>query len=358
MDTQSQHLIVDLVLKNNISDQDIKTIKELIEKNFTVVNRVEHKFTPHGETIVFILAESHFTLHTYPEHNYISMDIYVCNPEINLEKVLIDIKNALSIKSVESKILERGRITQEEQRFHLKLLYFLTVVVAMGSILYELLRAQSLSTIMGNTALRYNVTIGIYIAAMGFGALAYKRIIKEQNLISEFLKVELLLSFIGGLAPIMVLTFDYFANRSASALNLSYHSSIIQVPIFSFNHFLIFVVGFISGLELPVLMNIGKKISSNNKGNVVLAFDYLGTLVGAILFPLVLLPSYNIFLIGFLVSFLNVVVSFVIASTMQKQNKKWLFVCSVILLSWLVLIFTNQDIFNFMINKFYFGGKF
>lgn len=32
-----------------------------------------------GFTIVFLLAESHISLHTWPEHSYASMDVYVCN---------------------------------------------------------------------------------------------------------------------------------------------------------------------------------------------------------------------------------------------------------------------------------------
>ena len=355
MDTQSQHLIADIVLKNDISENDISNLKLLIEKNFTVVNRIEHRFNPHGETIVFILAESHFSVHTYPEHKYISLDIYVCNPEINLEKTLIEIRKILEIEKIDFKILDRGRITEEEKRADLKLLYFLTVIVAMGSILYELLIAQSLSTVMGNTALRYNVTIGIYIASMGFGAIFYNRILKGKDLIQDFLKVETLLSIIGGIAPLSVLIFDFYSNKLAKTMGISFYSPTIQFCVFTFNHLLIFLIGFISGLELPLLMNLGKKIFPT-KGSAVLAFDYLGTLIGAIVFPLFLVPNFNLFTIGFLVSFLNILAS-LIASIRLGTSNFWKIFFVVLLGVWLLMIFNNQEISEYFINQFYLGGK-
>jgi S-adenosylmethionine/arginine decarboxylase-like enzyme len=84
---------------------------------------MEHLFTPHGETSVFILSESHFSIHTYPEHNYLSMDLYICNPDANLEKFVLDLKSELKVKLVSHQVLKRGLITKEDSAFKLKLLY-------------------------------------------------------------------------------------------------------------------------------------------------------------------------------------------------------------------------------------------
>ena len=92
MDTRSQHLIFDAVCKRDITEADIDAIKQVIETSLTVIKRIEHKFSPQGETIVFILSESHFTIHTYPESRYLTMDIYVCNLDTNLEKIVDLIK--------------------------------------------------------------------------------------------------------------------------------------------------------------------------------------------------------------------------------------------------------------------------
>lgn len=44
----------------------------------TVVNKVHHSFSPIGETLVYILSESHFALHTWPEYNVIHVDLVSC----------------------------------------------------------------------------------------------------------------------------------------------------------------------------------------------------------------------------------------------------------------------------------------
>ena len=105
MDTRSQHLLLDGILKKPITPDVIEHLKYIIEKNLTVVSRIEHHFEPQGETIAFILSESHFTLHTYPEHNYLSMDIYVCNLETNLEKIVNEIKEKLDFEKLDQKII-------------------------------------------------------------------------------------------------------------------------------------------------------------------------------------------------------------------------------------------------------------
>lgn len=357
MDTESQHLIVDIVLENEITPLDLKTIKEKVRKDFNVLKEMEHQFTPHGETAVFILSESHFSIHTYPEHNYLSMDLYICNPDANLEKFIFDLKNELKVKLISHQILRRGTITKEESALKLKLLYLVTVFVAMASILYEMLLAQSLSTVMGNTALRYNVTIGIYIAAMGFGALFYKKIISGGRLINSFLKVELLLSFIGGISPALVLIIDYLANKFSGFAGIHFYHPIIQIPIFTINHILIFLIGFVSGLELPLLIDIAKKLSSS-KNNHVLAFDYFGTLIGAIIFPLILLPSFSLFGLGFTISFLNILVAVIVSIKLKDVDTKWIFLALIGLIISVLLIFYSNSISDYLINTFYFAGKF
>lgn len=49
------------------------------ETGLTVVGAAFHQFSPHGVTGVLLLAESHVAIHTWPEHGYVSLDIFVCN---------------------------------------------------------------------------------------------------------------------------------------------------------------------------------------------------------------------------------------------------------------------------------------
>lgn len=354
MDTRSQHLLFDAVCEQPLTAVDVEHIKNVIENNLTVVNKIEHKFTPHGETIVFILSESHFTLHTYPENNFISMDVYICNMEINLNKIVDQMAQQIAFKKIDQRIIPRGKIGSPAPLWELKFIYLITVIVACASILYEFLLAQSLSTTMGNTALRYNLTIGLYIASMGLGALLYHKLL-SKDLFKEFVKVELILSFFGALAPILVLVNDYIFNGLAVKTQVSFFSDTIQIPLFAFNHILIIIIGMLSGLELPLLIDMGKMFDKK-KGNHVLAYDYLGTLVGAILFPIVILPALHIFTIGYIVSALNVVVGLTVMIKMNVRNKLLLVISIIMFVLWAVFILNANSINQWLVQRFYFGN--
>lgn len=356
MDTRSQHLIFDAVCERDFTAADIEAMKAIIEKNLTVIKKIEHKFTPHGETIVFILSESHFSIHTYPENRYFSMDIYVCNLSTDLEAIIEEIKGVIPLEKVDSRILQRGKIGYREDNRNLNMVYFLTIIVACCSILYEFLLAQSISTTMGNTALRYNLTIGLFIASMGFGALLYKKFI-SKDYFKEFIKVELLLSLVGGVAPVLVLIIDYLFNSISSSSGVSFFSPWVQAPLFTLNHLLIVAIGFLSGLELPLLMDMSKQFKIT-KGHFVLAYDYLGTLLGAILFPIILLPSLHIFTIGYIVSLVNILIALFVMTKMRIDNKKYKFIVWSMLIIWVFLIINSTTVNQVIIEKFYFGGKF
>lgn len=56
-----------------------------------VLGSVKHRFEPHGASVVVLVAESHLSIHTWPEHGYAAADILTCGrtlPEEGL-KVLI-----------------------------------------------------------------------------------------------------------------------------------------------------------------------------------------------------------------------------------------------------------------------------
>lgn len=355
MDTRSQHLLFDAVCEKDITTADVEFIKSVIEQNLTIVERIEHKFNPQGETIVFILAESHFTLHTYPENRFLSMDIYVCNLEVDLKKIVNEISKGVAFTKIDQRFIQRGQIGQPSTSKNIHFIYFVTTVTAFCSILYELLLAQTLSTTMGNTALRYNTTVGLYIASMGFGALLYKKIIKK-DVLEEFVRIELILSLIGGAAPILALVFDYAFNRMATGSSVSFFSNIVQIPLFSLNHLLIVVIGFLSGLELPLLIDMGKKFDKR-KGSFVLAYDYFGTLLGAVFFPIIILPYFSIFTIGYAVSAMNIVMALVVMAKFKLGNNFYKILIIIMFILWILLILNSDKVNEHVIRTFYFGGK-
>ena len=74
----------------------------------TVLNLISNKFEPQGVTAIALLAESHMSIHTWPESNYSAVDIFTCGqnmlPEL-ASKYLID---ALNAEEHSLRIIERN----------------------------------------------------------------------------------------------------------------------------------------------------------------------------------------------------------------------------------------------------------
>ncbi len=107
MEPKSRLLIADISLHETPTSQVVSRIEDVIRQQFTVVKDCEYEYTPHGLTKVLVLSESHCVIHTYPEYSYLSLDLFVCNAAINLEDVLRRVLAPLSVKDVQSTVLDR-----------------------------------------------------------------------------------------------------------------------------------------------------------------------------------------------------------------------------------------------------------
>lgn len=82
--SSGKHMICDIKnIKNHHLIHDLKNIKNILDTicfnyNFTILNKIEHLFEPQGLSIIYLLSESHISIHTFPERNYIAIDLYTC----------------------------------------------------------------------------------------------------------------------------------------------------------------------------------------------------------------------------------------------------------------------------------------
>ncbi len=49
-----------------------------VEARSTLLHEVHHEFTPQGVTALALLAESHISVHTWPELGYAAADVFTC----------------------------------------------------------------------------------------------------------------------------------------------------------------------------------------------------------------------------------------------------------------------------------------
>jgi S-adenosylmethionine decarboxylase proenzyme len=90
-----------------------KLISDLLKKyNLSELWNYYHTFSNNNEiTCVVALAESHITIHTWPEKKYVSLDIFVCNlwedNSIKAKKIYQDLIDFFSPINIEENFIER-----------------------------------------------------------------------------------------------------------------------------------------------------------------------------------------------------------------------------------------------------------
>jgi S-adenosylmethionine decarboxylase len=94
--SSGKHLICDIKnIKNHGLLNSVDGIKEMFDYicekyNYNILHKVQHLFEPQGITLLYMLSESHISIHTFPEKNYAAMDIYTCREYPNND-VYLDI---------------------------------------------------------------------------------------------------------------------------------------------------------------------------------------------------------------------------------------------------------------------------
>jgi spermidine synthase len=185
------------------------------------------------------------------------------------------------------------------------MIYVFTFLLGFCSIVYELLLGQSLSAFLGNTVLRYSVTIGLYMLSMGIGALmAEGRWVKHAA--TTLLKVEILLTAVGGFSVLCLLILN-----SVGMPDL----------LFSvFAHLLIVLIGVLTGFEIPLLIEL-KGLEVEGSERAVLGIDYLGAFCGTVAFAFVFYPRFGLIPSAFFVALINALVGVCLYTQRYKVHE-------------------------------------
>ncbi|SMC26463.1 spermidine synthase [Andreprevotia lacus DSM 23236] len=175
-----------------------------------------------------------------------------------------------------------------------RILVLSVFVVASCGLAYELIAGALTSYLLGDSVLQFSSIIGCYLFAMGVGSHLSKYV-KEERTLAAFVEIELLVGLIGGLSATVL--FLVFAWASA--------------PFRSVMYALVFCIGVLVGMEIPLVMRVMNARQAEFKELVsrVLTFDYLGALAVSLLFPLVLAPKLGMARTGLLFGVLNAAVA-------------------------------------------------
>ena len=167
------------------------------------------------------------------------------------------------------------------------ILFLNVLIVATCGLVYELLAGTLASYVLGDSITQFSLIIGIYLSALGVGAWLSGFI--DADVGRRFIQVEIGVALVGGLsAPLLYFSFA----------RLSWFSVVL--------YGVVFLIGILVGLELPLLMRIVKDhLDFKQMVSRVLAFDYIGALVASLLFPLVLVPRLGLTRTALLFGMLN-----------------------------------------------------
>ena len=69
-------------------------LKAAEDSGANIISSSFHAFEPQGISGVVIIAESHFTVHAWPEYNYAAVDIFTCGNNIDLNTAINSMKNS------------------------------------------------------------------------------------------------------------------------------------------------------------------------------------------------------------------------------------------------------------------------
>ena len=211
-------------------------------------------------------------------------------------------------------------------------------VIAICGLIYELLAGTLSSYLLGDSVYQFSLVIGLFMSSMGVGAW-WSRFL-DSELPRRFVQLQLLIGLIGGLsAPLLFFAFAILDNYS---------------PLL---FLLVFLQGALLGIEIPLIIRILQEHFSLkvNVSNVFTA-DYIGALLAALLFPLVLVPQLGLLQTGFFTALLNVAVALLALYVFRQEipSTRKFSIMAVILAILLIMGFTLSSHFtSHLENKLY-----
>ena len=110
---QSKHLLLELYRCDCEKLNDESYLRCTLNRaaklaNATVLNLISNKFEPYGVTAIALLAESHISIHTWPESNYSAVDIFTCGQNMMPELASQYLIKSLIAKEHSLRVIERN----------------------------------------------------------------------------------------------------------------------------------------------------------------------------------------------------------------------------------------------------------
>ena len=115
------HLLIELRECNPKILKSLEKVKNImvsaaIEAKATIIDTSFREFSPFGISGVVVIAESHFTIHTWPEYGYAAVDIFTCGDIIKPEVAASYLIDKFECKNPSIVEIKRGILSHKNEK--------------------------------------------------------------------------------------------------------------------------------------------------------------------------------------------------------------------------------------------------
>ncbi len=115
-----KHCILELYNCPTSLLNDVGFIREALQTaaktaKSTLLKEISYQFEPYGVTALALLAESHISIHTWPEIGYIAVDVFTCGEHAKPEKACEYLIKAFQASKHVLMTLPRGKFSPTVQ---------------------------------------------------------------------------------------------------------------------------------------------------------------------------------------------------------------------------------------------------
>ena len=174
---------------------------------------------------------------------------------------------------------------------------------------YEYTISKLASDLLGNSVKQWAIIIGVMMFFMGVGADLQKHF-SSKKMVHTFIGGEIALGLVGAFGPLaMLYTYGQFYT----------HYIFVQYT-------LVATIGLLIGLEIPLLTRINEQYSRGLKFNLgsMLRMDYIGALLGALVWVFLLPKYFSLVETGFVLGFITILTAMVALVFFRRQlHRPW-----------------------------------
>lgn len=115
------HLLIELKDCNPVILQNLEEVRDALvsaarEAKATIVDISFHEFSPFGISGMVVIAESHLSIHTWPEYGYAAVDIFTCGEVIKPEIAAAYLIDRFESKSPSIVEMKRGILSHDNRK--------------------------------------------------------------------------------------------------------------------------------------------------------------------------------------------------------------------------------------------------